>query len=159
MDDITAIVLALIGVGGTLGGAIIGVLSEPWRKKKERDAKKKSLREGLYEELARVLAPSYAFAVELDEDQRVLSPKSEEEHAKNMLLVFEIFNPVVENLKSGIYSLAKKDPELAVLFSELSESALLDSIYEIVHVIPGLERLDDVKVKWSSIRSQVKGIH
>lgn len=158
MEDLAAVLIALIGVGGTLVASLIGVWSEPWRKKKEREVKKKSLREGLYKEAARVLATMYTFAVELDENQRFLNPQSEEEHAKKMLEIFEIFNPVVENLKSGIYSLAKKDPELAVLFYELSESATLDSIYSIVHVIPELTRLD-VKLRWSSIRSQVTGIH
>jgi hypothetical protein len=159
MDDATAIVLvALIGIGGTLLAPLISNWYETQRKKKERDAKKKSLREGLYEELARVVTPLYAFAVELDQDQQHLDPKSKEEHAKTMLLAFETFNPMVENLKSGLYSLAKKDPELAVLLSELSESGVLNSIYEIAHVIPRLEKLDET-MRWSSIRSQVISIH
>jgi hypothetical protein len=155
----TAILVAFIGIGGTLIASIIGVLSEPLRKKKEREAKREGLRKGLYNELARVISSMYALTGELDLDQRELFPqRTEEEHAKIMLDVFEIFNPTIKNLRVGIYSLAKKDPELAVLFYELREAPVLDAIYEITHVVEAMERLD-TKLKWASVRAQLTGLH
>jgi DNA-binding transcriptional ArsR family regulator len=156
----TALLVAFIGVAGTLSASILAVLSEPWRKKKERSAKRENLRKALYSELARILPTLYTLTFKLEVAQRTGYPeRTEDEHYKILLEVFEVFNPVFENLKVGIYRLAKTDSELAVLFYELPEAYVIDSMHESIHVLSAMEKIVDLKQRWDNILSLVDGAH
>jgi hypothetical protein len=154
----TALLVAVIGVGGTLSASVLTVLSEPWRKKKERDAKRGDLRRGLYSELARVVSTFYSLTWELElalffesltgtpsvletetrsfdkDDKRMWELL--EKSCEGML---ERLESNLEMLDVGVYKLTKGDSDLMVLFYELSEAYVIDSIYQKMYTLKDLK--------------------
>lgn len=210
----TALLVAVIGIAGTLTASILTVLSEPWRQRRERvqegTLKQESIRKALYSELAQI-AVKLQTAMLLIHDTEQEQEEAEElqeklqnyqekrDEAKQIIgdvpegstipyflkLGVDVFQNAVEetdrlvsmldqtvrtikgnrsnviatfkllfDLKGGIYKLVKSDPELAVLFYQLSEAYVVDSFYSIVNNYVELAALsEDLDKQWESVVS------
>ena len=166
----TALLVALIGIAGTLSASILTVLSDPWRKKKHREAKKESIRKALYSELARVA---------IDLHNAIGTIEAEEEHLKAVKIVrhdsekaekpldynsgsskdaeildsgLPFINKIVfENLVGGFFSVIRTDAELAILFYELPEADLVAALYALFNQFLGYHSaLEDPKHTWQA---------
>jgi len=152
----TALLVALVGIAGTLSASILTVLSDPWRKKKHREAKKESIRKALYSELARVA---------IDLHNAIAAIEAEEEHLNAVKIVRHDsekaekpldYNPgsskdaeildsrplsvnkiVFESLVGGFFSVIRTDAELAILFYELPEADLVAALYALFNQFLG----------------------
>ena len=169
----TALLVALIGIAGTLSASILTVLSEPWRKKKVREAKKESIRKALYSELARV-AFTLCFLIrdietveqdlkgvealwrDSEEAERPLSENPDNskdtEMPNSKLLPSEPLSAsriTAENLVSGFFTVIHTDAELAMLFYELPEADVAGGLYSLLNNYIGhVSAFEDPKDKW-----------
>jgi len=148
----TALLVALVGIAGTLSASILTVLSEPWRKKKVRDAKRESIRKALYSELARIAVSLYLGIKDIETIEQNLkgvgalwSDSEEAERRRNEhpdsseateVLDSKLLSKskiAAENLVGGFFTAVHSDAELTMLFYELPEADLAGLLYSILN--------------------------
>ncbi len=151
----TALLVATIGITGTLTASILTVLSQPWRTKKEREQDKENLRRALYAELARIVVTiqiqlSEAADIErkLEEAVKARSHDSESaERPPNELLdssglrkeidtkllsatrLLGLGRAGAEDLVGGLNDTILRDAKMAILYHTLPEADVANGVY------------------------------
>lgn len=164
----TALLVALVGIAGTLSASILTVLSEPWRKKKVRDAKRESIRKALYSELAHLAFMLFLGIKEIEtieqslkgaeapwrdskEAERRLNEHPDSSEATEVLdsKLLSMSKIAAENLAGGFFTAVHSDAELTMLFYELPEADLAGILYSNLNQYIGEASVfEDPKDKW-----------
>jgi hypothetical protein len=172
----TALLVALIGIAGTLSASILTVLSEPWRKKKVRDAKRESIRNALYSELARIAINVYfgikeietmeqnlkrvgALRRDSEEAERPLNENQDSSEATEVLdsKLLSTTKIAAENLVGGFFTAVHSDAKLTMLFYELPEADLAGILYsQLNQYIGEASVFEDPKDQWRAFVSLVE---
>jgi hypothetical protein len=135
MVDVTALLVAIIGVAGTISVAILTVFWQVHREKIERTTKQRDLRRALYSELGRVLANLLSIRSDIEKDRSEL--KNPNLDAKKRAYLEADLEAIRAHTKItyDLYQLTRKQPDLVVLFYAYPEAYIMDSIYESVSYV------------------------
>jgi len=164
----TALLVALMGITGTLSASILTVLSEPWRRKKVRDAKRESIRNALYSDLARIALGLHlgirnietieqnlkgvgALRRDSEEAGKPLNENPDSSESTKMLdsKLLSVSKIAAENIIRGFFTAIHTDAELTTLFYELPEADVAGILYALLNeYVDQVSAFEDPKDKW-----------